>query len=135
MSNPNQMRLHNNCSLLELLFADGVSDMLSFEMLRVHSPAVTTHYCDHNLPLLVTGKAFVRLDSVEEVENEGLRLIFNDGHDSGVFSWPELYQLAKNQDQLWSNYLKRIATADNLRQQSLNVIVEYDNQGELTPSR
>ena len=125
MIEQNKLTLHASSSLLELNFTDGFSEMLSFEMLRVNSPAVKAGNCDSNMPLLVTNKAYVQLESLQQVESKGVRLFFNDGHDSGLFSWQDLYRLAKNQDQLWSSYLKRIKIADSLKLKPLDVIVDY----------
>lgn len=122
------VKLHQDSSLLEVSFPDGFNSMLSLEILRVYSPSLAI-YCEHTqLPVLVTDKVFVNLHSIEEIANEGLRLIFDDGHDSGVFSWSYLYRLAKNQDQLWSSYIERLGVASKNKRQLLNVIVEYSAQ-------
>jgi len=98
--------------------------MLSFEILRVHSPAITRHNLGHDLPLLVTDKIFVKLNSVEQRGDTGLYLTFDDDHDA-LFDWPYLYHLAKDQDQLWADYLKRITHANTLKQQPLALTVDY----------
>ena len=118
MTQSNKMRLHSSSSLLELNFSNGFNEMLSLEMLRVHSPAVKSLA---GKPLLVTNKAFIRLELIEEITDNGLRLLFNDGHDSGVFEWQDLYYLAKNQDQLWLQYLNRLAKANRIKQQALTL--------------
>lgn len=123
-----KIKLHSQASLLELTFNDGFKEMLSFEMLRVHSPAIASHDRNKNLLLLVTNKAYVKLDSIKEVSEQGLHLRFDDGHDGGVFDWSYLYQLAKNQDLLWSSYLKRLTSASRLKQYPLRVIVDYQPQ-------
>ncbi|NRA84131.1 MAG: DUF971 domain-containing protein [Gammaproteobacteria bacterium] len=118
----NQAKIHHSSSLVELFFSNGFSEMISLEMLRVNSPAVKNV---DKLPLLVTDKAFVKLETLEQASDQGVRLQFNDGHDSGYFSWDDLYQLAKNQDKLWVSYLNRLKIAKMLRVNPLDITVSY----------
>ena len=53
----------------------------------------------------------VSIERIEPIGNYALRLVFSDGHDTGLYSWDLLYDLGKNQDQLWGDYLKRIEMA------------------------
>jgi len=126
-----KIKLHCQASLLELTFSDGYREMLSFEILRVNSPAITRHKSSGDLPLLVTDKIFVKLNSVEQIGNTGLHLTFDDGHE-GLFDWPYLYQLAKNQDRLWADYLKRLTQAKILKQQPLALAVDYAEMDDIS---
>jgi len=76
---------------------------LSAEFLRVHSPSAEVK--GHGKPKLVTGKAEVGIDSVVPVGQYGVRIGFNDGHDTGLYTWEYLKTLGINQDQLWKEYL------------------------------
>jgi len=109
--------LHCQSSLLELTFNDGYHEMLSFELLRVHSPAVARQP-SNNLPLLVSNKAFVKITTVTHVADYGLAVSFDDGH-TGNYASSYLYQLAKDQDRLWTNYLERLKQASQLKRQPL----------------
>ncbi|NRA54334.1 MAG: DUF971 domain-containing protein [Gammaproteobacteria bacterium] len=112
--------LHCQSSLLELTFNDGYHEMLSFELLRVHSPAIARHP-SNNFPLLVNNKAFVKITTITDVTDSGLTLSFDDGHNA-TYIWSYLYQVAKDQDRLWINYLKRLNQASQLKRQPLVLI-------------
>ena len=125
MTAKNTITLHHQSSLLEIIFSDGFNEVLSLEMLRVNSPAIPSLTHDTDIPLLVTNKAFITIETMEHIEAKGIKILFNDGHDSGLFSWSYLYSLAENQDQLWLNYLKRLKKAERLKSQPLSLTVDY----------
>jgi len=93
---------------------------LPAEFLRVHSPSAEVQ--GHGTPVLQHGKIAVGLSKVEAAGNYALKLTFDDGHDSGLFSWDYLYQLATHQEQLWAEYLEQLSAAGRSRDPSESVV-------------
>ncbi len=93
---------------------------LPAEFLRVHSPSAEVQ--GHGTPVLQYGKIGVGLSKVEAAGNYALKLTFDDGHDSGLFSWDYLYQLATHQEQLWAEYLEQLSAAGRSRDPSESVV-------------
>lgn len=112
--NPTDIRLHKKSNTLEVSFTDGTAGTLSAEFLRVHSPSAEVQ--GHGKPILQTGKRFVRLTGIEPVGNYAVKLIFDDGHDSGLYHWDLLYDFVQNQDRLWQHYLDRLQAAGASRE-------------------
>ena len=108
---PTQIKLKKRSRRLELEFADGLSGTLSAEYLRVHSPSaeVTGHGVGEGV--LVTGKERVGIDAVEPVGRYAVRLVFDDGHSTGLYTWPILYELCRDFERKWTRYLERLAEA------------------------
>jgi DUF971 family protein len=101
--------------VLEVSFEDGSRHQLPFEYLRVFSPSaeVTGHGAGEGV--LQTGKEDVGISAVEPVGNYALRLIFDDGHDTGLYSWALLHRLARDHEMNWARYLERCAEAGHRR--------------------
>jgi DUF971 family protein len=112
---PTALTLRKSLQLLEIEFPDGVGGALSAEYLRVHSPSaeVTGHGSGEGI--LVVGKEKVGIVRIEPVGRYAVRLVFDDGHDTGLFTWPVLYDLCKNHDRKWRRYLERLAAAGHAR--------------------
>lgn len=93
---------------VELAFSDGSEFSLSHELLRVESPSaeVQGHYPSQKVT--VPGKRNVRITAVEPVGNYAVRIIFDDGHSTGLYSWPCLYEMGRDQQSLWQNYLNAL---------------------------
>jgi len=108
---PTAIRLHRRSRELEVSFADGVGRRLGAEFLRVHSPSaeVTGHGAGEGV--LVTGKESVGIERVEPVGRYAVRLVFDDGHSTGLYTWPILYELCRDHDEKWQRYLDRCAAA------------------------
>jgi|SRR5690554_1094661 DUF971 family protein len=106
---PTEIRLHQGSRLLELHFDDGSHAMLSCEFLRVYSPSAEVRGHGPGQEVLQTGKEDVNITAIEPVGNYAVRLIFSDGHDTGLYSWDYLYDLAKNYEALWLEYLGRLS--------------------------
>lgn len=106
---PTTIKLHKASRTLELGYADGQAFTLPAEYLRVMSPSAEVR--GHGKPVLQTGKQHVALLGVEPAGRYALKLTFDDGHDSGLYSWDYLYQLATEQEQLWKAYLEQISDA------------------------
>ena len=108
---PTELRVHTQSRLLDVHFDDGVSAQLTHEFLRVHSPSAEVRGHGAGQEVLQTGKRAVLLTAVEPVGNYAVRLIFSDGHDSGLYSWDYLYVLATDHEGLWVDYLARLEAA------------------------
>jgi DUF971 family protein len=105
---PSEIKLHKQSRRLELIYADGESYPLDFEFLRVYTPSAEARGHGPGQETLQTGKRDVDIERVEPVGTYALRLVFSDGHDSGLYSWDLLYNLGKHHDELWQEYLAQI---------------------------
>ncbi|SEN34629.1 DUF971 family protein [Pseudomonas sp. ok272] len=117
---PTDIKLHKASKTLELKYASGETYHLPAEFLRVHSPSAEVQ--GHGNPILQTGKINVGLSKVEPAGQYALKLTFDDGHDSGLFTWDYLYQLAQRQDELWTDYLVELKTAGKSRDPSESIV-------------
>ncbi len=107
---PTELRYNKADRTLVVTFADGVSHVLPAEYLRVYSPSAEVR--GHGGPMkLETGKQGVGIRAIEPVGNYAVRLVFDDGHDSGLYSWTTLAELGRDQDRLWREYLERLEAA------------------------
>lgn len=104
---PIEIKLHSASRMLELAYENGQRFELPCEYLRVYSPSVEVR----GLGELVSDKEEVGLTAIEPVGNYAVRLYFDDGHKSGVYSWEHLYDLAVNQERYWLDYLDRLRAA------------------------
>lgn len=111
---PQQIKLHKRSRTLELVYGDK-SFELTAEFLRVHSPSAEVRGHGIGQEVLQTGKRLVALTNVEPSGNYALKLTFDDGHDSGLFTWPYLHDLAHNQTQYWDTYLGKLEAAGESR--------------------
>ena len=109
---PTAIKLHKASKTLELHYGEQRYP-LSAEFLRVHSPSAEVQ--GHGNPVLQYGKQHVALTGLEPAGNYALKLVFDDGHDSGLYSWDYLHQLATHQDELWQDYLQRLNAAGRSR--------------------
>ncbi len=105
---PSEIKLHQKSRRLEITYADGASFVLDFEYLRVYTPSAEARGHGPGQETLQTGKRNVDIERIEPVGSYALRLVFSDGHDSGLYSWDLLYNLGKHHDELWAEYLKQI---------------------------
>lgn len=108
---PVDIRLHQATRRLEISFDDGLTAMLTCEYLRVYSPSAEVRGHGAGQEVLQVGKESVNITGIEPVGNYAIRLTFTDGHDTGLYSWDYLYDLAEHQDTLWQAYLERLAAA------------------------
>jgi DUF971 family protein len=112
---PTQITLKKGDRLLEVAFDDGQVWRLPFEYLRTHSPSAEVQ--GHGGPMqLVLGKENVRVERVEPVGQYAVRLVFDDGHDSGLFTWKYLYELGLEQPHRWAAFEKRRREAQAAQQ-------------------
>ncbi len=117
---PKQIKLHKQSRTLELVYADGQSYRLPAEYLRVLSPSAEVR--GHGNPVLQVGKMHVALTGVQPVGHYALKLIFDDGHDSGLYNWDYLYQLCTEQETLWQQYLDQMMEAGAQRDPDVSVV-------------
>ena len=108
---PSAITLHQKSRQLELIYPEGASFRLDFEFLRVFTPSAEARGHGPGQEVLQTGKRLVSLERIEPVGTYALRLVFSDGHDSGLYSWDLLHNLATHQHELWLEYLKQLETA------------------------
>lgn len=105
---PSDIKLHQKSRVLELVYASGEQFMLDFEFLRVFTPSAEARGHGPGQETLQTGKRNVEIERIEPVGSYAVRLVFSDGHDSGLYSWDLLYNFGKHRDELWQEYLKQI---------------------------
>ena len=105
---PTEIKLHQKSRRLELIYEGGEAYTLDFEYLRVYTPSAEARGHGPGQETLQTGKRNVVIERIEPVGTYALRLVFSDGHDSGLYSWDMLYNLGKHHDQLWAEYLEQI---------------------------
>ena len=110
---PSDIKLHKASKTLTLTYASGEEFTLPAEFLRVHSPSAEVQ--GHGKPILQFGKLNVGLSKLEPAGNYALKLTFDDGHDSGLFTWEYLYELGKRQNELWDDYLAELRAAGKSR--------------------
>jgi DUF971 family protein len=113
---PVEITLHRASHVLEVAFDDGARFRLPFEYLRTHSPSAEVQGHGHGQQVLVAGKRNVDVTAIEPVGNYAVLLRFDDGHDSGIYSWPLLYALGTHHDANWQRYLDALAAAGLARE-------------------
>ena len=117
---PTAIKLHKASKTLELHYGPDEQYTLPAEFLRVHSPSAEVQ--GHGNPILQTGKLNVGLSKIEPAGNYALKLSFDDGHDSGLFSWDYLEQLALRQAELWRDYLAQLSAAGKSRDPNVSAV-------------
>jgi DUF971 family protein len=115
MTIPTEITLHQQSKQLEISFEDGLHCILPFEFLRVHSPSAEVRGHGPGQETLQVGKRDVILTDIEPVGSYAIKLTFDDGHDSGLYTWEYLHQLGQNQQTLWNEYLHQLEAAGESR--------------------
>ena len=108
---PTDIHLHQASRVLEITFEDGAHFDLPCEYLRVYSPSAEVRGHGPGQEVLQIGKEKVNITAIEPIGNYAVRLVFDDGHDSGLYSWDILYELGAHKEQNWQKYLERLAAA------------------------
>ncbi len=106
--NPTGITYHKGSKLLELTYAGGDSANIAAELLRVYSPSAEVRGHNDAERVLQTGKKHVGVKEIEAVGNYAIRIVFDDGHDTGIYSWAFLRDLADNQERYWRTYLDEL---------------------------
>ena len=108
---PAEIKLRKASRVLEVSFADGSHFQLPFEYLRVHSPSAEVKGHGPGQEVLVLGKESVGVRAIEPIGQYAVKLVFDDGHDTGLYTWKYLYELGREKEANWSRYLARKAAA------------------------
>lgn len=124
---PSKIQLHKQSQQLELHYGSEVF-LLSAEFLRVHSPSAEVKGHGPGQAVLQYGKQDVAISRIERAGNYALKLVFDDGHDTGIYTWDYLYQLGKDQQSLWDQYLQALHQAGKSRQANTSVVRLIDPQ-------
>lgn len=115
---PVEINLHQKSRLLALRFSDGASFELPCEYLRVFSTAAEVK----SGKTLVTGKELVNIERIEPQGQYAIRLIFDDGHDTGIYAWETLYQLGQDQEKNWQIYLEKLQALGYQRNETVDQV-------------
>ena len=108
---PTEIKLHQQSRELELTFDDGKSFRFSCELLRVYSPSAEVRGHGPGQEVLQVGKKNVNITAIDPVGTYAVKLVFSDGHDTGLYSWDYFYDLGMKQEYYWQTYLSRMDQA------------------------
>ena len=124
MIKPTKIHLHKQSKTLEIGFSDDASQLyqLPAELLRTHSPSAEVRGHGVGQEVLVYGKSNVGIDSIKPVGNYGLHVYFDDGHNTGIFTWTYLKELSATQEALWESYLEKLKAAGKNRDPHVAVL-------------
>ena len=118
---PTKIHWHRDSNTLELVYA-GSQAILEAEFLRVYSTSAEVKGHGPDQAVLVDGKINVRINHIESVGNYGLKISFDDGHDTGIYTWPYLQALGENKVQRWQDYLDKLSAENKSRDPHTNVL-------------
>lgn len=105
---PTDIRCHQASKRLELIYGEGEQYELSFEYLRVYSPSAEVRGHGMGVGKLEVGKENVGITGIDPVGNYAIKITFDDGHQTGIYSWDYLYELASQQEAKWQAYQQRL---------------------------
>jgi DUF971 family protein len=108
---PTEIKLHQKSRILEIAFDDGKHFTLPCEYLRVFSPSAEVRGHGPGQEVLQVGKKNVEIKEIEPVGVYAVKLVFSDGHDTGLYSWEYLHELGEKQESSWKSYLARMEQA------------------------
>jgi DUF971 family protein len=112
---PIDIKLHQASRLLEIKFDNNTECKLSCEFLRVYSPSAEVKGHGPGQEVLQLDKEEVNILAIEPVGNYAVKLIFSDGHATGLYSWDYLYDLARDYEALWLEYLGKLSASGHVR--------------------
>lgn len=130
---PTEINLHQQSRILEIAFDDGARFCLPCEYLRVYSPSAEVRGHSPATAKLQVGKEAVNIKDLLPIGQYALKIVFDDGHDSGLYDWPYLYQLGRAWQPFWFEYLRQLKDAGHERQ-GADPFEELKARGE-SPSR
>ncbi len=116
---PTEIKLHQKSRYLEVAFDSGERFELTCEYLRVYSPSAEVRGHSEAEAVLQIGKANVNITRIEPVGTYAVILHFDDGHNSGIYSWDWLHYLGKNHERFWQEYLTRLEAAGQKREPTI----------------
>ena len=108
---PVEISLHQKSRTLEITYSDGERFELSYEFLRVYSPSAEVQGHGPGQGVLQVGKQDALITHIEPVGRYAIQPVFDDGHDTGIYSWETLYDMGKNKDRYWNEYLEKLEKA------------------------
>lgn len=117
------LHYHRLSKILDVKFSDEQLFSFSAEFLRVFSPSAEVR--GHGKLVLVSHKKAVAISQIVPVGQYAVKLVFDDGHQTGLYSWAYLAKLAAEQDQLWADYLQRLKQANSNRDSQLMIKQVY----------
>jgi len=106
---PSELRLQKDRKTLVVSFEDGGVFSLPAEYLRVKSPSAEVQGHSPDQRQTVPGKRNVTIRELQPVGNYAIRIVFDDGHSTGIFSWSYLQDLGRKHDQYWAEYVQELA--------------------------
>ena len=112
---PTEINLHQVSRVLDISFEDGHAFSLPVEYLRVYSPSAEVRGHGPGQEVLQVGKREVNISAIEPVGMYAVKLVFTDGHDTGIYSWEYLYDLGVREGEYWKTYLARLQAAGKSR--------------------
>jgi DUF971 family protein len=112
---PTEINLHKQSRILEIAFEDGSRFNLPAEYLRVYSPSAEVQGHGPGQGVLQIGKEDVGIENIVQVGNYAVQLFFDDNHNTGIYAWETLYDLGKNQERYWQEYLDKLAKVGHKR--------------------
>lgn len=115
MPRPTEIKLHQKSRVLELTYDDGYTCNLPCEYLRVFSPSAEVRGHGPGQEKLQLDKELVGIDQLEPAGNYALKIHFDDGHNTGIYTWSFLYELGQGYEKNWQNYLSRLQEAGYTR--------------------
>lgn len=113
---PTAFKVRKQSRVMEVSFDDGAEFSLIFELLRVYSPSAEVRGHGPGQETLQLGKREVEILTLEHVGNYGVKPVFSDGHDSGIYTWDYLYQLGRDGAEMWETYLQQLEAAGYTRE-------------------
>ena len=114
---PAELSLHQKSRILEISYSNGERFELSYEFLRVLSPSAEVQGHGPGQGVLQMGKEDVMITHIEPVGSYAIQPSFDDGHDTGIYSWETLYDMGKNKERYWQDYLQQLAVAGHKRKE------------------
>lgn len=115
---PTEINYHQKSRILDISFDSGEHFQLPAEYLRVYSPSAEVRGHGPGQDVLQVGKENVKIARIEPVGNYAISLHFDDGHDTGIYSFEELYNLGVNKEPYWRDYLRRLEQAGYTRKEA-----------------
>lgn len=112
---PKEIHLHQKSKVLELVYENGTRHNLPCEYLRVFSPSAEVRGHGPGQEVLQIGKEDVNISAIEPTGNYAVKLVFTDGHDTGIYDWDLLYRLGESYRDNWQDYLARLNEAGHSR--------------------
>lgn len=115
MTKPVNINLHQKSRVLEIEYEDGSNFKLPCEYLRVYSPSAEVTGHGPGQEILQLNKEEVTIDAIEAQGNYALKFVFDDKHDTGLYTWEYLYELGSKYEEKWQDYLDRLKAAGHER--------------------